>query len=44
MIHQDMERAGTESPGYQAVWAAAMELEGSRKPVLYAEWVVRLYR
>jgi acyl dehydratase len=29
--------------GYQAVWAVTMELEGSSKPALYAEWVVRLY-
>jgi acyl dehydratase len=29
--------------GYQAVWAVAMEVEGGRKPALYAEWVVRLY-
>jgi acyl dehydratase len=30
--------------GYQAVWAVNMEVEGCRKPALYAEWVVRLYR
>ncbi|HTT62559.1 MAG TPA: MaoC family dehydratase [Bryobacteraceae bacterium] len=30
--------------GYQAVWAVNMEIEGGRKPALYAEWVVRLYR
>ena len=30
--------------GYQAVWAVTVELEGGRKPALYAEWVVRLYR
>jgi acyl dehydratase len=30
--------------GYQAVWAVNMEVEGGRKPALYAEWVVRLYR
>ncbi len=30
--------------GYQVVWIVNMELEGSRKPALYAEWVVRLYR
>jgi acyl dehydratase len=29
--------------GYQAVWAVNMEVEGGRKPALYAEWVVRLY-
>jgi acyl dehydratase len=29
--------------GYQAVWTATMEVEGGRKPALYAEWVVRLY-
>jgi acyl dehydratase len=29
--------------GYQAVWAVSMEVEGGRKPALYAEWVVRLY-
>ena len=29
--------------GYQAVWAVAMDVEGGRKPALYAEWVVRLY-
>jgi acyl dehydratase len=30
--------------GYQAVWAVNIEVEGGRKPALYAEWVVRLYR
>jgi acyl dehydratase len=30
--------------GYQLVWVVTIELEGSRKPALYAEWVVRLYR
>jgi len=30
--------------GYQLVWAATIEIEGGRKPALYAEWVVRLYR
>jgi len=29
--------------GYQAVWVVNMEVEGGRKPALYAEWVVRLY-
>jgi acyl dehydratase len=29
--------------GYQAVWAVNVEVEGGRKPALYAEWVVRLY-
>jgi acyl dehydratase len=29
--------------GYQAVWVVTMEMEGGRKPALYAEWVVRLY-
>ncbi|HUE21329.1 MAG TPA: MaoC family dehydratase [Bryobacteraceae bacterium] len=29
--------------GYQAVWAVNIEVEGGRKPALYAEWVVRLY-
>jgi acyl dehydratase len=30
--------------GFQVVWAVTVEAEGARKPVLYAEWVVRLYR
>jgi acyl dehydratase len=30
--------------GYQAVWVVTIEVEGGRKPALYAEWVVRLYR
>jgi acyl dehydratase len=30
--------------GYQVVWVVNVEVEGGRKPVLYAEWVVRLYR
>jgi acyl dehydratase len=30
--------------GYQAVWAVTIEVEGGRKPALYAEWVIRLYR
>jgi len=30
--------------GYQAVWVVTIELEGGRKPALYAEWVIRLYR
>jgi acyl dehydratase len=29
--------------GYQAVWTVTLEVEGGRKPALYAEWVVRLY-
>jgi len=29
--------------GYQAVWVVSIEVEGGRKPALYAEWVVRLY-
>lgn len=30
--------------GYQVVWAVTVEVEGGRKPALYAEWLVRLYR
>ena len=30
--------------GFQLVWAVTVEAEGARKPALYAEWVVRLYR
>jgi acyl dehydratase len=30
--------------GYQLIWAVTVEVEGGRKPALYAEWVVRLYR
>jgi acyl dehydratase len=30
--------------GYQIVWAVTMDAEGAAKPVLYAEWLVRLYR
>jgi acyl dehydratase len=30
--------------GYQVVWAVTIEVEGGRKPALYAEWLVRLYR
>lgn len=30
--------------GHQVVWAVTIEVEGSRKPALYAEWLVRLYR
>jgi len=29
---------------YQVLWAVTVEAEGARKPVLYAEWLVRLYR
>jgi acyl dehydratase len=29
--------------GHQAVWVVTIEVEGGRKPALYAEWVVRLY-
>jgi acyl dehydratase len=29
--------------GYQVVWLATVDIEGGRKPALYAEWVVRLY-
>lgn len=29
---------------YQLVWAVTMDLEGSQKPALYAQWLVRLYR
>jgi len=30
--------------GHQAVWVVTVEAEGGRKPALYAEWVIRLYR
>ena len=30
--------------GYQVTWAVTVEIEGGRKPALYAEWVIRLYR
>jgi len=30
--------------GYQIVWLASVELEGSAKPALIAEWLVRFYR
>jgi acyl dehydratase len=30
--------------GFQVVWAVTLEAEGARKPALYAEWLVRLYR
>jgi len=30
--------------GWQVVWVVTVEIEGSHKPALYAEWVVRLYR
>jgi acyl dehydratase len=30
--------------GYQIVWLATVDVEGSEKPALVAEWVVRLYR
>jgi acyl dehydratase len=29
--------------GYQIVWLATVDVEGSQKPALVAEWVVRLY-
>ena len=30
--------------GHQITWLATMEVEGSEKPALVAEWIVRLYR
>ena len=30
--------------GYQIVWLATVEVEGSEKPALVAEWIIRLYR
>jgi len=30
--------------GYQIVWLATVEVEGSAKPALIAEWLVRFYR
>jgi acyl dehydratase len=30
--------------GCQVVWVVTVDIEYSRKPALYAEWVVRLYR
>jgi acyl dehydratase len=30
--------------GHQIVWLATVEVEGSEKPALVAEWLVRLYR
>jgi acyl dehydratase len=38
-----LQSLGQFEEGYQAVWAVNVEVEGGRKPVLYAEWVVRLY-
>jgi acyl dehydratase len=32
------------SGGCQVTWAVTMEVEGSPKPALVAEWLVRLYR
>ena len=29
--------------GYQIVWLATVDVEGTQKPALVAEWVVRLY-
>jgi acyl dehydratase len=30
--------------GHQIVWLATVEVEGSEKPALVAEWIIRLYR
>ena len=30
--------------GHQITWLATMDVEGSEKPALVAEWIVRLYR
>ena len=30
--------------GYQIAWLATVEVEGSEKPALVAEWIIRLYR
>jgi len=30
--------------GYQVVWLVTMDLEGSAKPAMVAEWVLRYYR
>jgi len=30
--------------GCQIVWAVTVDLEGARKPAMYAEWLIRLYR
>ena len=30
--------------GYQIVWLAMVEVEGSAKPAVIAEWLVRFYR
>ena len=30
--------------GYQIVWLATVDVEGSEKPALVAEWIIRLYR
>ena len=30
--------------GHQIVWLATVEVEGTEKPALVAEWLVRLYR
>lgn len=34
----------TVEGGYQVTWQVTLELEGGRKPALYAEWLIRLYR
>ena len=30
--------------GHQIVWLATVDVEGSEKPALVAEWIIRLYR
>ena len=30
--------------GYQVVWLVTVDVEGSQKPALAAEWILRLYR
>jgi acyl dehydratase len=41
--HFTLQSLETFDQGYQAVWLVTMEIEGGRKPALYAEWVIRLY-
>ncbi len=39
-----VQSVGEIEGGYQIVWLVTVEVEGSEKPALVAEWLVRLYR
>ncbi len=43
-LHSTLQAVEDIPKGVQVIWAISMEIEGSSKPALVAEWVGRLYQ